>query len=178
MIGFIKKLFGREEPPSFDIEKVVGRYLLNLPPCSAKIVVASPKYGDQHYRCELIVDADGLLPWAEHHAQAVWSSDQEEQAARQALPVWLRGANLSDPALTYVPTYFVEVLRPYALNFINEGISEVFCPVCRQVVEDIVMKKLNERREGTWSWWTDEWYCPKGHLLYREDHELHLHLRR
>jgi ssDNA-binding Zn-finger/Zn-ribbon topoisomerase 1 len=177
MIGFIKKLLGREGP-TFDIEKAVGRYLLTLPPCTAKVVIVSPKYGDKHYRCELIVDTDGLVPWAEHHAQSVWSSNKEEQAARKALPIWLRSANLNDPAPTYVSPHFVEVLQPYALDFINEGIVDVICPDCRRVVGDIVMKKLNERREDTWLWWTDEWYCPNDHLLYREDHELHFHLWR
>lgn len=177
MLGFLKKLIGPSKPPPFDLEKAVGNYLLNLQKCSSKVVVISPKYGDRNYKCDVIVDADGLLPWAKHHAEAVWSGNQEEQAARLALPLWLQGADPKNQAPSYVPPYFISVLRPYTLDFINKGIAEIACPECNGIVADVKMKKLNEKREGTWSFWTDEWYCPKGHLLYREDHELHYHLR-
>jgi hypothetical protein len=162
-------------PPPFFFENAVGKYLLTLSPCTAKVVVASPNYGDQHYRCEVIADAARLTPWAEHHAEAVWSLDNDEQAARKALPFWLRGANV-DVAPSYIPPLFVAVLRPYALDLINEGIAQVLCQECRRIVRDIAMKKLNESYAGSlWAQWTDEWHCPSGHLLYREDHDIHIH---
>lgn len=176
MVAHLKKLFGREESPPLDIDKTVGRCLQSLPLCTAKVVVASPNYGDQHYRCEVIVDVDGLLLWAEHHAQSVWSSNQELQAARKALSLWLQGANRSDLAPSYVLPSFVAVLRPYAPNFVNQRIAHIVCPDCDRGIEDIERKGLNQQRTGAWLAWTDEWHCPKGHLLYREDHELHLYL--
>lgn len=152
----------------FDIETAVNKYLLSLPRCTAKVVIASPQYGDKRYSCEIIINTDALVPWAEHHAQAVYSSDQDEQVARLALPVWLKKANIADTSSTYIFPHLIEVLRPYALDFITMGITEVVCPSCRQVVEDIEMKKdyIHFMRP-----WTEEWYCPKGHLLYRQDHK-------
>jgi hypothetical protein len=177
MIGFIKKLLGREDPLPFDIEKAVGQLLLSLPRCSSKLVVASPNYGDEHYKCDVVVDANSLMPWAEHHAEAVWSSDNEAQAARRALPVWLRGANVIDLKPTFVPPAVVVVLRPYVSTFFEEGIAEAFCHDCRSSFRDVFKKRFNERLDGPWSFWTDEWHCPAGHLLYLQDHELHI-LRR
>ncbi|MBV5342035.1 MAG: hypothetical protein J0665_21155 [Deltaproteobacteria bacterium] len=177
MLGFIKNLLGPKKPPPFDMEKAVGNYLLNLPKCTSKVVVTSPKYGDKCYQCEVLVDVNGLLPWAKHHAQAVWSGDKVEQAARIAIPLWLQDSNCNNPEPSYVPPYFVAVLRPYTLDFVNKGIAEIVCPDCNRIVDNVQMKKLNEKRSGGWSNWTDEWHCPAGHLLYREDHELHFHLR-
>ena len=176
MVGFFKKLFGCEETLPFDIEKAVGKYLLVLPRCTAKVAVASTKYGDQHYRCDLFVYVNGLLPWAEHHAKAARGGNHEVQAARLALPLWLCGANLSDSMPSYVPPYFGVVLKRCITDFVKQGMCEIVCPDCRQVVQEIDMKKLNENRSGTNNFsWTDEWYCSEGHLLYREDKRLHFH---
>jgi hypothetical protein len=170
-------LFRRKSPAVFDIEKSVGRYLLQLPRCSSSILVVSPRYAEQHYRCEIVLDVELIVEWAEHHANAAWSSCQEEQAGRMALPIWLRGFDSSNLIPSEIPSAFSHVLRPYILDFIRNDIAAVTCVDCGYIVNDIAMTRKNDRRVLTWSWWTDEWHCPAGHLLYREDHELHLHLR-
>lgn len=172
------KLFNRNKKPEFDIEKAVGEYLLKLPRCGEYVVIVTPKYGETHYTCEIVVAAEDLLPWAEHHADAVWSSNQEEQAARKALPIWLRGAASTENSTSYVPHFMYEVLRPYVLNFVNEDSAQIYCLECQSIVTDISMEKINEKQAGDWSWWTDIWTCPKGHRLYYEEHELHIHRRR
>lgn len=177
MAGFFSRLLGRQEPPAFDLEKAVGNLLITLPRCTAQIVVAGPEYRDKHYFCDLYVDAVRLAPWAEHHAVAVWSSSTQEQAARVALPIWLRGADVTDPTPSVVPLSFVKVLRPYIEDFVDQGIVEIFCRQCQAVTLDLSVQRLDQSREGAWSWWTDKWQCPAGHLLYLEAHELHLQLR-
>lgn len=177
-MSFISKLFKRKKEPEFDIEKAVGEYLLKLPQCTRNVVIVSPKYGETHYACEIVVTAEDLAPWAEHHADSVWSSNQEEQAARKVLPIWLRGAKSGDTSASYVPHFMYEVLRPYVLNFVNNKTATIYCLECQSFVTDIQMKELNEKRAGDWSWWTDVWTCPRGHQLYYEEHELHIHRRR
>lgn len=118
-MSFINKLFKRKVP-EIDIEKAVGEYLLGLPRCNRNVVIVSPKYWETHYTCEIVVAADDLVPWAEHHADTVRSSNQEEQAARKALPIWLRGAKSEDNSASYVPHFMYEVLRPYVLNLVNK----------------------------------------------------------
>ena len=73
-------IFGRkalpavEESPPFDFDKTIDQMLGTIPPCTAKVVIVSPRYGDQHYRCEVIADAVRLAPWAAQHATEVWSA--------------------------------------------------------------------------------------------------------
>jgi len=177
-MSFFRNLFGKKRDPELDLEKTVGEYLLNLPRCSKDVVIISPKYGETHYTCEIIVEAIDLLPWAEHHAEATWSSNQEEQAAKKALPLWLRGADSNNNTTSYVPHFMYEVLRPYVLNFVNDGATRIYCLECDSFVADVNMEKLDEKRTGGWSWWTDVWKCPQGHQLYYEEHELHLNIRR
>jgi len=177
-MSFFGKLFKRKHDPQFDLERAVGEYLINLPRCNRNVVIVSPKYGETRYACDIVVAAEDLAPWAEHHAEAVWSSNQKEQAARKALPIWLRGAKSEGNAASYVPPLMYKVLRPYVLDFVNDGAASIYCPECEHFIDDVNMQKLEEKRSGNWSWWTDVWKCRKGHQLYYEEHELHINLRR
>jgi hypothetical protein len=174
--SIIRYLFHRNDPPQFDIEKAVGKYLLEMHRCSGRIVVASSKYDSEHYFGEVIVNAEDILPWAEEHSNSCWSSRKDEQAARKALPIWVRGADPKDMSATYPPRPFVAVLHPYTLDFILQGIAEVICNECGATSSDVSRMRLNQRSVGrSWRMWTDEWRCHQGHLIYRQDQELHIY---
>ena len=173
MIAFAKRLFKRKEAPPFDLGKAVERCLLDLQSCTAKVVVMSPRYGDQNYQCEVIADTDRLIPWVDHHVKTVAHLHPGQNAAIHALPIWLRGADLNNTTPSHVTPQVIGLLRPWVLDLVDQKIAEVVCPTCQQIVEDITMMRLNERRDGTWSLWTSDWRCQYDHLLYREDHEIH-----
>lgn len=177
-MSFFGNIFGKKRNSELDLEKTVGEYLLKLLRCSKNVVIVSPKYGETHYTCEIIVDAKDLLPWAEHHAESTWSSDQDEQAAKNALPLWLRGADYNDSSISYVPHYMYKVLRPYVLNFVNDGITRIYCLECSSFVNDVSMEKLDRHLEGSSTCWIDVWKCPKGHQLYHEEKDIHFFTRR
>lgn len=177
-MSIFSNLFGKKLDPKLDLEKTVGEYLLKLPRCGKDVVIISPKYGEIHYTCEIMVKAIDLLPWAEDHAEATWSSNQEEQAAKKALPLWLRGADSNSNATSYVPHFMYKVLRPYVLNFVNDGATKIYCLKCGSFVADVNMEQVDKRRSGGYSLWTDVWKCPEGHQLYYEEHELHISIRR
>lgn len=174
MFGFIKKLAEPKEAPPVEIEQLAEQLLQTLPRCTARLVVASPNYGDKRYRADVVADAASLMPWAEHHAQTVLHSVDEMQAACEAFPLWLCGANLSDPAPSYVAAPFAALLRPYAKDFVSRSMAQVLCRECRQFVSAISFNTFNERNGDGWSWWIAEWRCASGHLLYREDHGIRL----
>ena len=179
MRSILNCLFHRNDAPPFDIEKCVGKYLLEMPRCPVSVAVAGARYGNKHYSGEIRVNALGLLPWAEHHATAVCSLPGEIQAARLALPLWLRGADPKDSSTAYPLSPFISVLEPYTEDFIEMGIAEVTCFECGGAVCDVTRNMLNERSAGeAWRWWTDDWRCERGHLIYREDHQLYCHLRK
>jgi hypothetical protein len=174
MMEWMRRLSGRKaEAPKFDLEHAVGAYLLELPRCPSHVVIAGPRYDAKHFIGEVIADAALLLPWAEHHAEAVWSLACDEQAARKTLPIWLRGADLSQKEPAYLPAPFFQVLGPYAETLINKEVAVAHCPECGQAVSDLAMQQLDKRMVGTWHYWTAEWRCENNHLIYREDHELH-----
>lgn len=176
-MSLISKFFKRKATPPFDLEKAVSSYLLKLPRCSKKVVIMSPKYGQADYSCEIVMAAEDLMPWSEHHADAVWSLSQEVQIARKALPLWLREANLKDDSASYVHHFIYEVLRPYVSDFISDGTASIYCTECQSFVADVKMEKLNYKKAADWSWWTDVWTCPKGHQLYYQEQELHIRRR-
>lgn len=171
-MGLFDRLFGRRK--DLDREKAVGQYLLRLPKCSRFVAVASPAYDPEHFYCDVTLDARRLAIWAQRHAESVTGFGMD-QAARLALPIWLRAADLSDDRVTYAPA-FSRVLDPYLTDFTKDESCRIHCPQCGSVVNDVSMAREDERRAGGWSWWTDVCTCPAGHELYREEHELHLHI--
>ena len=173
MFGMILKLLSRKSPAA-KFEEDLQFYLLELPRCTGNVLIVSPRYGDQHYSCDLVVSTKELLPWSEHHAQAVWSNQAQEQISRKALPIWLRQANYEDKRLIEVPLSMARMLRPFVANMVHQGIVRTMCPMCESEVIDVSIEWCDERKEGDWSWWTEVWTCPEGHQLYREEHELHV----
>jgi hypothetical protein len=173
MINWIRKhIFRKADAPRFDLEHAVGSFLLQLPRCPARVAIAGPRYDPKHYIGEIIANPQSLLPWAENHAVGVWSSNGLEQAARKALPIWLRGADMSQNEVAYLPEPFFQVLNHYVDTQIRSGTAIAHCPECNRDIPELVMEQLEKRMEGLWHCWTAEWRCDRGHLIYREAHEL------
>ncbi len=144
-MSIIRQFFNIGKEPEFDIKKRVDEYLLKLPQCSRSVVVVCQKYQETHYRCEIEVAAEKLLPWAVNHSYTVSSTHLEEQAARIALPVWLSRKNSQENSSSYIPFLMHKVLRPYVLDFISDGIADVYCIECKSYVTDIYMQKLDKK---------------------------------
>ena len=83
-----------------------------------------------------------------------------------------------DGKTSYLPASFAEVIDAYVLNFIKDGISDIHCKECGRSTADIEPATRNHKVTGPWSEWTDAWRCQAGHLLYTEDHEIHILRRR
>jgi hypothetical protein len=158
-----------------DIENTINEYLRKLPRCTRYVVITSPKYGKNDYRCELIVSVKDLLPWAENNLKILsgtHKSDNEIHAATKALPLWLRNADLLNHNSSWIPYYMYRVIEGGINDFVVAKKAKIFCCECQHFVKDITMEKLDFRKEGDTSLWTDEWHCPQGHLLYYHENEL------
>ena len=169
---FIKNVLFKQKGPEFDIEKAVGKYLIELPRCSGKVKVISQEDKGPCYNCVVTVGSDRLLSWAEEHSKAVWSSHNEEQAARIALPLWLRGADLSDQTVTELPFYMREIVIPTTAHYIDDGSATVFCYDCDADVEDITISQSDCCKSGQWRSWRIKWVCPQGHELHNMQHDI------
>lgn len=175
MAGFVKRLLSGKQLPTFDLERAVGHALLQLPCCPNTLVVAGPEYDDANYTGDVFVEADGLLSWAEHHAETTSISSNDLQTALNVLPIWLRSADMSNDQPIVVDQAMADMLRPYILDFVNMDIVSMYCRKCGMAYKDFKMEKLNERNANPWYFWTDEWRCPSAHMLYREDHRVHFY---
>ena len=177
MANFLRRLLGGDPPsPPFDVESEVSKLLAALPPCAARVVVASPRYSGG-YRCEVTVAAKDLAPFVEGLAKSTFGGSRQSQVGRAAFPRWLRSAGTVGTSTSYLPSSFVDVVSSYVLNFVNDGSATVYCPDCKTPVQ-INQQTRNHQVSGPWSEWTDGWHCQRGHLLYAEDHELHILRRR
>jgi len=176
-MSFFGKIFNRKDVPAFDLEKAVGQYLLSMPRPAKWITICCPKYDAAHYSCRVTVAARDLLPWAEQHLENVLSCDNEEQAVRTALPIWLRGANEKDCSLTPIPPVVFQVLRLYISDFIKSGLARTYCYYCESFINSVNMQTINRNQLGSWVSWEDVWTCPEGHQLYQEKSEMHLNIK-
>lgn len=174
MFGYVRKLAEPRQAPPEDSETLAAQLQATLPPCTARVAIASPSYGDPRYRADVVADTTSLLAWAEQYALTALDAIEEIQAARTVLPAWLSAADLSNPAVSYVCGPFIALLSPYAKGFIGKSIAQVLCGECRRLVREVAFNNFNQRNGDGWSWWIAEWRCAAGHLLYREDHGIRL----
>lgn len=178
VLKFLKRLFGANPPAPETAEQAVRRLLATLPSCPRYVVGASPSYGNERYRGEVLLDTEELLPWAQKRAGNSYGSYPDIQAAADALPIWLRAADRSNAQPAYLPAPFVDLLSSSIGEFAGAGGTLVSCPDCGSRYGEILKEKLNVERQSIVSRWTDEWYCPKGHLLYRANQETRINLGR
>lgn len=142
MASFFRKLFSTEPPPPppFDLEREVSACLQALPPCTPRVVIASPKYSG-NFRAEVMVAAESLAEFVERLNTATSGGTRASKVGRTAFPRWLRKVARTGMNASYIPPNFVEVVSSYVLNFVRDGTATVYCPDCRSVVADIDMKK-------------------------------------
>jgi hypothetical protein len=174
VLGFFQKLLSGKppSPPTCSVAQAT-QVLDSLPPCTQYVVVASEKYSGK-YRCEVTVTASDIAPFIKNLCDSTFGGTKESQLARFAMPRWLGRASLNDGKISYLPASFVEIADPYVLNFIKDGIADVYCKECGKSVVDIKSATRHRKVTGPWSEWTDAWRCQAGHLLYTEDHEIHI----
>lgn len=179
MLKLFGELFRRKNtPPPLDIEKAVGHYLHTLPRCTNRILVVSRRYLDKRYNYELTVDAASLAAWAKRYETSSWYSSNPNDAAKLALLYWVRGADLSDNSVSFPPKIFFNELRESQETFLNMTSAQAYCYECRQVIADVSKKHTDLPKREIFDCWRSEWFCPQGHLLYKEDSGIHLCVRR
>lgn len=178
MLCFMQKIFSRQAESTFDLEKAVGHYLLTLPRCTGRVLVVSRRYLDKRYSFELTVDTASLTAWAEKHAKCAWSSNEQAQAARLTIPLWLRLADLSDNTVTLAPKEFFDIWRGYHCTFYEMPGSKVHCHECGHAIDEVTMTDTHLPPTDIFDNWRYEWFCPQGHLLYQEEIGRHASRRR
>lgn len=148
-----------------------------LPRCSARVVIASPHYSGSHFACEITVGVEEVLQWAEGHARSTWSSDPEQQAAKKAMPLWFKNADLCFDEPSYLSSNMYKVIDHYVHNFTSKLSAQIICLECDSIVRDLKEEKYNEMSAYSRLIWTSEWHCENGHQMYYEEYDIHIHRR-
>lgn len=176
----MSKLFhtrSEDERAIDEVECAVDSVMRDLPRCSQSVITASPAYGDPHLKGDVIADTRKLLDWLEAATgeSGYWSL--QEKVARSALKTWLKAADTMNEVPTSIHSSMTAFLQSHTYEFVKSGIASVYCRQCELLWTEILMNTLNKRDEGPYSYWTDDWRCPRNHVLYYADRELHI-LRR
>jgi hypothetical protein len=175
MASFFRRILGwtKPAPPPFNLEREVAELLATLPPCGARVVVASPRYSG-NYRCEVTVTALTLAPFVAKLSRSTFGGTRQSQIGRAVFPRWLSDAPREGSNTSYLPPLFVQQIASYVGNLVEDGSANVYCPDCRRFVDDVEMQSRNREVRGPWSEWTEGWRCPEGHILYTKDQEVHI----
>ncbi|MBT8573490.1 hypothetical protein ICN46_06550 [Polynucleobacter sp. Latsch14-2] len=137
-------------------------------------LLAGPYYGDEDYYGSLLIDLSKMEEWATHHAKATWTSVTAEQEAKEYFPRWVSVFNQYVDAITFLDKSQRGFLKPYALDFVNKGWFQIYCPNCKEFFHEIKNNDHGKDRLGSTIKWIAEWQCPNGHVLHYKKHEIRI----
>ena len=136
--------------------------------CSRWILINGPAYADEGFIGSVFAEVPKLTEWMTRHADAVFSSNTAEQQAREYLPQWFRGADLTDESTTLLDRHQREVLQGDCLRFLWSDWAKVWCPTCKNFHSRIKEHDHGWVETGRITLRFDDWHCPEGHLINRE----------
>ena len=169
-MGIFNRLLGKSQVGYRGIQ--LEEYLSGLPRCHSSVIIAGPTYVNSRYKGQIIAPADKLQASAAEILGSVIARSEQDQVVLKAFPMWLQAAETGGSAVSRAPFLVTQFLKGHIPDIIKDGIAHAYCNECQSVVDEIKMDKLDNRTPAGWSFWTDEWRCPQGHLLYREDRDL------
>ena len=140
--------------------------------CTRNVLLCGSAYGDVYYQGAYLLDTQAALDWVKKHSTSVWSLQQEQQQAREYIPIWFANPALDDDHIALLDPGMRGVLMPYLLDFHTHGWLSIYCPQCRENYESMTTATFDSERNGPYSTWTAEWRCPAGHIVHRKKNEI------
>ena len=170
------KIFNRKNGAEKDLPVAKRRESINyVPPayqCTRNVLLCGSAYGDIFYQGAYLLDTQAALDWVKKHSTSVWSLQQEEQQAREYIPIWFANPAPDDDHIALLDPGMRGVLMPYLLDFHTHGWLSIYCPQCRKNYESVTTAQFDAERNGPYSTWTAEWRCPAGHIVHRKKNEI------
>ena len=168
----LKNLFGRTASKPADLEEIIGKKLLNLPICTANVVVASPEYSDTLYKSRIVISANDILRWLETHLESLIRESESRKTIARALRLWLRAANADTDPSADLPDFARDLLKPNVGYFVKEGLAQIHCPTCDSYWKEVSIEEFKEHPSFDRFLCTEIWKCPAGHELYKGEREI------
>jgi hypothetical protein len=175
-LNYLGNLFGKYLPKTLlELPKTSDKSTYKYPSyqCGSSILICGPTYGDKKYFGSFTVDASKLASWTFEHSKAVWSSNKDEQKARELLPLWLSIGNLErEFYVSLLDLPMRHVLVPYLYDFYLKGWVTIYCHECHLHHHELIDNKHDHEQRGDTNKWIQEWLCPNGHVIHHEHAEL------
>ena len=169
-------IFNRKNSAEKGQDEEIRREPINyVPPsyqCTRSVLLCGSAYGDVSYQGAYLLDTQAALDWVKKHSTSVWSLQQEQQQAREYIPIWFANPVTDDDHIALLDPGMRGVLMPYLLDFHTYGWLSIYCPQCRENYESMTTTTFDAERNGPYSTWTAEWRCPAGHIVHRKKNEI------
>ena len=146
--------------------------------CTRNVLLCGSAYGDVSYQGAYLLDTQAALNWVKKHSTSVWSLRQEQQQAREYIPIWFANPVPDDDQIALLDPGMRGVLMPYLLDFHTHGWLSIYCPQCRKNYESMTRTQFDADRNGPYSTWTEEWRCPAGHIVHRKKNGIRYFIAR
>ena len=140
--------------------------------CTRNVLLCGSAYGDVSYQGAYLLDTQAALDWVKKHSTSVWSLQQDQQQAREYIPIWFANPVPDDDHIALLDPGMRGVLMPYLLDFHTHGWLSIYCPQCRENYESMTTATFDAERNGPYSTWTAEWRCAAGHIVHRKKNEI------
>ena len=167
---WLSKEYRRETHAIGEIKKTFA----GLPRCQATVVVANPDYGEGEYQATITMQAKDLLAWVNARLES-GSPLYTDKVLLPLLRNWLKDAQESGSEQSRFPAIAYEVIEREINDWIESGLATVYCPSCASEIQDFDKAEKDRWNAGnSLYFWTDNWVCPAGHLLYRRNEWMHI----
>ena len=168
---FNRKNDAEKDPPVAKRREPIN-YVQPAYQCTRNVLLCGSAYGDVSYQGAYLLDTQAALDWVKKHSTSVWSLQQEEQQAREYIPIWFANPAPDDDHIALLDPAMRGVLMPYLLDFHTHGWLSIYCPQCRKNYESVTTTIFDAERNGPYSTWTAEWRCPAGHIVHSKKNEI------
>ena len=142
--------------------------------CSRWILLDSSVYGRHVFEGDFLVDVEKIVSWSRNQVENTWTNQVNVEDAKIYFAEWISRADLKNDLPTLLDRYQQEFLKPHISTFISMKCFKVYCPSCANFYQEVIESGEKGGGAGKKISWTDEYQCPKGHLLYSQEEEIRL----
>ena len=125
------------------------------------VLLAGPAYGDEKFKCSVLIETKKLLVWAVTFGKAIKLRNQNQLRMVRDLSSKISDANTDDETVQLIEESLREILLFYVPNFQRQNYLTVFCPSCLKL--GVNLKVLTRDNEDSDDY---KWCCECDYELF------------
>ena len=116
------------------------------------LLLAGPAYGDDKFRCTILIETKKLLVWAITFGKAIKLRNQNQMRMVRDLSSKISDANNDDETVQLIEESLREILLFYVPNFQRQNYLTVFCPSCLKLGVNLIALESNSDDSDDYKW--------------------------